>query len=123
MTVSATATTEAEGGAPRARHRPGERVRWDSLPATTTIPTIDLDITNGCNLKCSYCFKNLDEPDNMSVETAKDAFEWLVRAAGPSDTVRVNFMGGEPMLRYKAMREIVSWGRRRGRLCHKDARP
>ena len=92
---------------------PGERLLLESLPVTTVIPHIDLDITDGCNLAWSYCFKNLDEPHNMSVETAKDAIEWLIRASGNCREIGVNFMGGEPMLRYKAMRELVLWGRRR----------
>lgn len=102
------------------RHFPGKNLHMGSIPEVTTCTAIDLDITDGCNLGCPYCFKNLDKPNNMSVETAKDAIEWLIRASGASESISVNFMGGEPTLRFKAMKEIVRWGRRRAKAAGKS---
>src|SRR3954468_3368859 len=85
------------------------RVHTGSVPTLTQTTCIDLDITDGCNLACSYCFKNLDHPNNMSLQTAKDGVEWLLLASGPSPQVSVNFMGGEPSLRFSMIKELVPW--------------
>lgn len=103
----------AETSAKVRRHHPGQNVLPDSVPKTTWTTAIDLDITDGCNLACTYCFKNLDKPHNMSLETAKDAIEWLIRASGDSERISVNFMGGEPTLMFSRLKEIVRWGKRR----------
>lgn len=102
-------------GDPLAKHKPGERVDLTSIPKMTQTTCIDLDITDGCNLGCGYCFKNLDKPNNMTLDTAKDSIEWLIRASGTSPEIAVNFMGGEPTLRFPALREIVRWGKRRAK--------
>ncbi|MEM7626225.1 MAG: SPASM domain-containing protein [Planctomycetota bacterium] len=97
------------------RERPVEsrRVNPGSLPTLTTTTVIDLDITDGCNLACSYCSKNLDHPNNMSLETARDAVEWLLLASGQAQQIGVNFMGGEPSLRFKMIKRLVPWAKRR----------
>lgn len=86
-----------------------------SVPTLTQTTVIDLDITDGCNLACSYCFKNLDHPNNMSLETAKAGVEWLLLASGNVSEIGVNFMGGEPSLRFSMIKELVPWARRRAR--------
>jgi uncharacterized protein len=87
------------------------------MPKMTLIGAIDLDITQACNNACTYCFKHLDMADahHMSVETAKDAIDWLIRVSQAATGISVNFMGGEPILQFPAMKEIVKWGRRRGK--------
>lgn len=95
--------------------KPGSRLYPGSLPVVTQTTAIDLDVTDGCNLGCVYCFKNLDRPNTMKLETAKDAIEWLFRASGNASEVSVNFMGGEPTLQYRMLRELVAWGNRRAR--------
>ena len=92
-----------------------------SVPQATQISSIDLDITTACNLSCSYCFKSLGEPHHMSVDTAKTAIEWLIRASKNVPEISVNFMGGEPILRFEDLKEIVAWGRRRARAAGKRA--
>lgn len=96
------------------------RVHSGSIPTLTQTTCIDLDITDGCNLACSYCFKNLDHPNNMSLETARDGVEWLIRASGPIPEISVNFMGGEPSLRFSMIKELVPWANRRARAVNKQ---
>lgn len=95
-------------------------VHHGSVPKMTRTTTIDLDITDGCNLACSYCFKNLDHPNNMSLETARHGVEWLILASGNSKRIGVNFMGGEPSLRFKMIKQLVPWANRRARASGKQ---
>jgi len=99
---------------------PGSRLASAAIPKMAQTTAIDLDVTDGCNLGCVYCFKNLDKPTHMSLDTAKDAIEWLFRASGDSPTVSVNFMGGEPILRFAVLKDLVVWGNRRARAVGKS---
>jgi uncharacterized protein len=81
---------------------------------------LDLDVTEGCNLGCVYCFKNELKGPTMTLETAQRALEWLLEASGPQRSVNVNFMGGEPTLKWSLIRDFVIWARRRGASVAKD---
>ncbi len=82
------------------------RLRLDATPTDGTfVSVIDLDLTVECNLRCVYCFKEKWN-EHMEDRTAFDAVLWLLHASGPQRNVTVNFMGGEPLLRFKLIR---SW--------------
>ena len=85
----------------------------DSLPVVgTTISAIDLDLTVKCNLACDYCFKEKTNKD-MSLETAQDAICWLIFASMDVKRLVVNFIGGEPLLRFDLIKKLVPFGIRR----------
>lgn len=96
-------------------NRAGVRVLPASIPLLTQTTAIDLDVTHACNLACVYCFKRLRQSNHMTLDTARDSIEWLIRASGTSERISVNFMGGEPTLRFAMIQELVAWGNRRGR--------
>ena len=70
-----------------------------------------IDITNRCNLRCSYCFANaavsgwLYEP---SIETIKKEIDFLVNQDPPASSVM--FSGGEPTMR-NDLPEIVKYAK------------
>jgi uncharacterized protein len=101
----------------RTQRRP---VGHESVPRSVVTTAIDLDVTDGCNLGCPYCFKNLDKPNSMTLETAKTAFEWLLLASKGAPQVHVNFMGGEPTLRFAMMKDFVAWARPRAKAAGKS---
>lgn len=86
-----------------------------SLPTRMAVTNLDLDVTENCNLGCVYCFKGEKTPSNMSLDTAKQSLEWLLDAARDAPRVNVNFMGGEPTMRWALIEAFVPWARRRGR--------
>jgi uncharacterized protein len=110
-----TTALRSKAKVPDSEFHPGERVLAASIPVGTRTTAIDLDVTDGCNLACSYCFKNLDKPNNMTLQTAKDGIEWLIRASADSPDISVNFMGGKPSARFPMLKELVAWGKRRAR--------
>lgn len=61
------------------------------------IKGIMLVVTHQCNLRCRYCFVE-KHPETMTIETAIDAVEYVLRNAEPGKTPSVNFFGGEPTL-------------------------
>lgn len=70
----------------------------------TTLPKITsafLNLTNACNLACRYCFVE-QKPDYITLQTAKDAADFLARNAEETkDIPSINFFGGEPMLMWE----------------------
>lgn len=85
-----------------------------SLPPTS-VTNVDIDITEACNLACTYCFKSELYGRHMNFQVLKRSFEWLLAASRGAPSVNVNFMGGEPTLRWKDIETFVPWARRRGR--------
>lgn len=86
-----------------------------SVPRQFAVSNLDFDVTENCNLGCLYCFKGEMYTQNMSIETMKRTLEWLLLASGNSSSVNCNFMGGEPTMRFKQIKEFVPWARRRGK--------
>ena len=94
---------------------PWSRV-YQSLPAVRNVHSLDLDVTEACNLACIYCFKWRKQAVHMDEATAKNAIDWLLEASGAfNGELKVNFMGGEPLLRFDLIRKIVPYGKCRAR--------
>lgn len=99
----------------RVGKNPGLRpVDAGSVPRLHAVTNLDFDVTENCNLGCLYCFKGEMYTENMSLETMKRALDWLLLASGQASSVNCNFMGGEPTMRFKQIKEFVPWARRRG---------
>lgn len=71
--------------------------------------SIALFLTEDCNLRCGYCYVT-KRPETIGLDTAIAALEWLV-AAAPKPPVTVHFFGGEPMMKWEIMREVIAYGR------------
>jgi uncharacterized protein len=88
-------------------------VDLDAIPTTgTRITNIDLDLTVECNLRCVYCFKEKWN-EHMEDSVAFDAIVWLLHASGSQKRVGVNFMGGEPLHRFRLIKKLVPFAKRR----------
>ena len=81
----------------------------------TVVKALCLNIAHDCNLACRYCFAEEGEYHGrrglMSAETGKKALDFLVRASGSRRNLEVDFFGGEPLLAFDAIKEIVAYGR------------
>jgi uncharacterized protein len=70
---------------------------------------LELFVTEDCNLRCDYCWV----PKNartMSPETAKQAIDFLLENCGDADSLQVVLFGGEPLLEFPLVREVVAYG-------------
>ena len=83
-----------------------------SVPRSPSITHLDLDLTLACNLRCTYCFKVKDN-EHQDLQIARDAIVWLIHSAGDAESISVAFIGGEPMLRFKELQELVPFAKRR----------
>lgn len=83
------------------------------------LSTIILNVNTGCNLACTYCYKeDLTTPakgEKMQFDTAVASFELLLKQAKDRDRVNVVFFGGEPLSNYALIRQVVAYAEPRGR--------
>lgn len=76
--------------------------------------SVDVVLTAGCNLRCSYCYQNAKQPAaRMEWPTLRRALDLLL--ASDRDEVRLGFYGGEPLLRFEMIRRAVEYVERRRR--------
>ncbi|PXV59350.1 radical SAM protein with 4Fe4S-binding SPASM domain [Dysgonomonas alginatilytica] len=70
-----------------------------------------LNVTNGCNLACKYCFANIvgKNYDTMSFETAKAAIDNMLGQGTLFEEYTIYFFGGEPMLKLGLVKQVVEY--------------
>ena len=89
----------------------------DKLKAKTAgvVKALCLHIAHTCNLNCSYCFasqgKYHGERAVMSYEVGKRALDFLVENSGTRRNLEVDFFGGEPLLNFEVVKDLVKYAR------------
>ena len=72
-----------------------------------------LNVSHDCNLRCAYCFAGKGnyggESMVMSAETGKKAIDFLIAQSGDRQFLEVDFFGGEPLMNFDAVQEILSY--------------
>lgn len=67
-------------------------------------------VTHRCNLRCSYCYETKNVTHDMTASQAKRYINDVVRSLDDSyDEFEVQFMGGEPLMRYPLIKEVSEW--------------
>ncbi len=99
-----------DGSAPKAE-RPA--VRITEFPLSTIV----LNVNTGCNLACSYCYKeDLDAPSKgrkMAFDTAVRSIDLLLKESPDRESYNIVFFGGEPLSNMPLIREVVAHAQRR----------
>ena len=79
------------------------------------IKALCLHVAHTCNLNCSYCFasqgKYHGERAVMSFEVGKQALDFLVAHSGSRRNLEVDFFGGEPLMVFDVVKELVAYAR------------
>lgn len=71
-----------------------------------------LMITHACNLNCTYCYETHKQGLYMSIEQAKNIISHeaqFVLGDDRFDELQIDFMGGEPLMNFSLIKEIVEW--------------
>lgn len=76
-----------------------------------SIPRLQLHLTERCNLACSYCYLgHPTQPREMTPEVGRRAISfYLDHLSDGLDTVTISFFGGEPLLKFPLMEELVPY--------------
>ena len=79
------------------------------------VKALCLHIAHTCNLNCSYCFasqgKYHGERAIMSLEVGKRALDFLVENSGTRRNLEVDFFGGEPLMNFEVVKQLVAYAR------------
>ncbi len=74
-----------------------------------------LNVAHTCNLTCSYCFAAQGhyhgEAALMSLDVGKRALDYLVEQSTGRKNLEVDFFGGEPLLNWQVVKQLVAYGR------------
>ena len=79
------------------------------------VKALCLHIAHTCNLNCAYCFasqgKYNGERDVMSFEVGKRALDFLIENSGSRHNLEVDFFGGEPLMNFQVVKDLVAYAR------------
>lgn len=81
----------------------------------TVVKALCLHVAHTCNLNCEYCFasqgKYHGERALMPFEVGKRAIDFLIENSGTRHHLEVDFFGGEPLMNFDVVKEIVAYAR------------
>ena len=87
----------------------------DFAKRPTVVKALCLHIAHDCNLACQYCFAEEGEyhgkRELMSYEVGRKALDFLVANSGNRRNLEVDFFGGEPLMNFQVVKDLVAYGR------------
>lgn len=90
------------------------------------VKALCLHIAHDCNLACRYCFAEEGEYHGrralMSYEVGKKALDFLIANSGSRKNLEVDFFGGEPLLNWQVVKDLVAYGREQEKIHNKNFR-
>ena len=79
------------------------------------VKALCLHVAHTCNLNCSYCFASQGKYHGdraiMSFETGKRALDFLMEHSGSRHNLEVDFFGGEPLMNFQVVKDLVAYAR------------
>ena len=88
---------------------------FDFKNRNTVVKALCLHVAHTCNLNCEYCFaaqgKYHGERAVMSLEVGKAAIDFLIKHSGTRRNLEVDFFGGEPLMNFDVVKDIVAYAR------------
>lgn len=98
----------------------------DFKQRSTVVKALCLHIAHDCNLACKYCFAEEGEykghRELMSFEVGKKALDFLIANSGNRKNLEVDFFGGEPLMNFQVVKDLVRYGREQEALHNKKFR-
>ena len=98
----------------------------DVMKRKTVVKALCLHIAHDCNLACKYCFAEEGEYHGrralMSFEVGKKALDFLIVNSGSRKNLEVDFFGGEPLMNWQVVKDLVKYGREQEKLHNKKFR-
>lgn len=103
-----------------------EKKAFDFKNRSTSIKALCLHVAHTCNLNCEYCFASQGKYHGsralMSLEVGKKAIDFLIANSGQRRNLEVDFFGGEPLMNFDVVKQIVAYARSIEKLHNKNFR-
>ena len=85
------------------------------IPVGAPVKALCLHVAHDCNLRCKYCFASTGDFGQgrkiMPPEVAKKAIDFVIARSGKRRNIEVDFFGGEPLMNWEVVKELVRYGR------------
>lgn len=92
----------------------------------SVVKALCLHISHDCNLRCKYCFASTGnfggERSMMSAQVGKKSIDFLIEQSENRRNLEVDFFGGEPMMNFDVVKEIIEYAREKEKLHNKNFR-
>ena len=92
-----------------------ENLSLDLKKRKTYVKALCLNVAHTCNLSCDYCFASQGKYNGdraiMSYEVGQKAIDYLLENSGHHRNLDIDFFGGEPLLAWKVVKQIVAYAR------------
>ena len=92
-----------------------EELAYTHKNNSKVIKALCLHVAHTCNLNCSYCFASQGKYQGdralMSFEVGKQAFDFLIANSGDRRNLEVDFFGGEPLMNWDVVKQLVAYAR------------
>lgn len=89
--------------------------QYAETSVVSPIKSMCLHIAHDCNLRCKYCFASTGDFGTgrklMPLETGKAAIDFLLEKSAGRENLDVDFFGGEPLMNFEVVKEIVAYAR------------
>jgi uncharacterized protein len=90
------------------------------------VKALCLNVAHDCNLKCKYCFADEGEYKGcrkiITAEVGKKAIDFVIKNSGPRKNIEIDLFGGEPLMAFNIIKEIVDYGREQEKIHNKVIR-
>nr|WP_330389297.1 thioether cross-link-forming SCIFF peptide maturase [Peptostreptococcus sp. D1] len=90
------------------------------------VKALCLNVAHDCNLKCKYCFAKQGDfggkAELMPLDIGKKAIDFLIENSGNRRNLEIDFFGGEPLMNWDVVKELVKYGREKELPANKNIR-
>ena len=91
--------------------------KFAKYSVASPVKAMCLHIAHDCNLRCEYCFASTGDFGKgrklMTFETGKKAIDFLLKKSGDRENLELDFFGGEPLMNFEVVKQIVEYARSR----------
>ena len=100
--------------------------KYAQYSVASPVKAMCLNIAHDCQLRCKYCFASTGDFGKgrklMSFETGKHAIDFLLENSGDRPNLELDFFGGEPLMNFKVVKQVVEYARSREKEYNKKFR-
>ena len=100
--------------------------KYAQYSVASPVKAMCLNIAHDCQLRCKYCFASTGDFGKgrklMSFETGKHAIDFLLENSGDRPNLELDFFGGEPLMNFGVVKQVVEYARSREKKYNKKFR-
>ncbi|MBR0512379.1 MAG: thioether cross-link-forming SCIFF peptide maturase [Ruminococcus sp.] len=100
--------------------------KYAQYSVASPVKAMCLNIAHDCQLRCKYCFASTVDFGKgrklMSFETGKHAIDFLLENSGDRPNLELDFFGGEPLMNFNVVKQVVEYARSREKEYNKKFR-